>query len=834
MRLSFPGLFIAVLLGLPSPIQSADKAPDYLRYFEALRARQLFVLAEDYAGALLADQALTGHLRSELTVELSQILFDHGALTTGTQQQELWQAARNQLEELRRSTTPPAARRIIEIRLTLLTAQAAFVHAIDALADPDDAVLRQQAVRHLQQAIVELSGAITMNDPGTDGNTPSDLDAELSGLRQQLHFQLAEIEVRKGELSDRGTERSALLLDAAERSEALLRARPQSHLQRKLKVLQACIARLQGEDMKAGALLDAAEKAGLDQSERDHLLAERMRLERSRQKLDAALQIYAARIQSAIPPSDEFRAAAVEALLDSWKLANAKGDAALQKQLLDEAISQHEQTSGIWRKFTAAKIERLNQDRELGSELAALVRKAASAWQAGEPDAAVKHYGEAAGLAHQRGQPKQAFELAYTRGSILLQMERWQQAQLAFEELVKNFPDNPQTPQADLLRCYAIGRSSSQAEDFHAALQQHLLKFPDAPTAGDALWMLGNAEEQHHHSEAAIAAYSQIAANHARKDEADLRVTILLQQMLDPESTMSSGGDWDNLSAREIARISTRVADIRDPLTPRQCRILLNCVRLIIEQSGHDVRAADELLQRVDSRLKQARQAASQSGTSLEEDWKPIERQLVQLQVVLLACQGHLDRARAILQRYQTADPTVLLSILAGLSDFNHSIDPRCRQDLGYLQRLSTRDLALRRSELTPEQRRLLDESAAQAAVAMEDWAEAISLYEQLLRESPQDRGGLQRLIRLSIRRGEVSDLQRAKELWSRIERQEPAGTVAWIEARLEITDLLLRLGDATAARKLLGVTRTLYPAMGTAELKARGDDLWEKCAPHR
>jgi hypothetical protein len=179
-------------------------------------------------------------------------------------------------------------------------------------------------------------------------------------------------------------------------------------------------------------------------------------------------------------------------------------------------------------------------------------------------------------------------------------------------------------------------------------------------------------------------------------------------------------------------------------------------------------------------------------------------------------------------------DPTLLLTILTVLSDVVGCLDPQCRRDLGYLQRLSTRDLALRRHELPVEQRRLLDESAAEAAVAMEDWSEAISLYEVFLQESPQDRQALKHLIQLSLRRGEIPDLQRAKDLWVRIEQQEQPGSIEWLQARLEIAELLLRLDDAAGARKLLGVTRTLYPAMGTAELKIRSDELWKQCNARR
>jgi hypothetical protein len=73
---------------------------------------------------------------------------------------------------------------------------------------------------------------------------------------------------------------------------------------------------------------------------------------------------------------------------------------------------------------------------------------------------------------------------------------------------------------------------------------------------------------------------------------------------------------------------------------------------------------------------------------------------------------------------------------------------------------------------------------------------------------------------------GSLSCLRQALKQWKKLEALQRKGTIDWIETRYHLAWCSHRLGDDDTARKLVGVTRVLYPQLGTPALKQRFEAL--------
>lgn len=823
-------LLLAAWCGL---CRAADDA-QLEEYFAALRSRGLHLVAEEYATARLAGRSLPLDEQTVLTLQLAQTLLEHGALASSTQRKELWHDAEKWLRDLRDASPDNPCLVELDAWLAMAPAIEGAALAWESQLAPENITLRNEADNVLRRAVASQGQILAQLDSrSTSSGTArraEKLDAaQRLQLQQLLQLRLAEALLWRAELMGAGTERTALLLDASSVLDRLLRSRPRGEWLLSGQLAQARQVRLQGDDQKAAVLLDAIATADLSPLDRDRILAEKVRLEIARGHLDEALRLVKQRQQQESVPSDEFRAVSTDALLAAARLAARAQDSVLQRQLLDEANAQHAQTLGRWSLWSAAGLSRMQQDLQLGPELAALERQAIAAWQAEDLAAAAQAYGAASRMAQQSGLADRAVEYALTQGSILLKGQKWTEAAAVFQEIATSFPQHPRTPEADLLRCYALGRGDSREMEFTQALQDHLARYPDSPTRWEALFMLAGVEERRQQRDRAVALYRQVPQGHTRAAEAEYRTLLLDRQLLERNE-----GDPQQRSQREqqiladVRRVCLPLLESGTSLTVLQCQTLLEGARLLLGHTDRLYADADRLLTRIQAVLpKPARGTAPPADP--DPQWKQIEVSTAQLRIVSLAGQQQLDQAREMLKELQSRDPAAMLPILLGLTELAAQIEPRRQYELGYLQHLAVQDIASRRGELTTQQQRILDESEAQAQLAMGHLRDALTIYQRLLEAAPNDPQLLRAQIHVCLRLGQKGDLLQARDLWTRIEKLQRSGTPDWIEARLEIADLSMQLGERDNARKLLGITRTLYPQLGTPELKSRADELWAK-----
>ena len=102
-------------------------------------------------------------------------------------------------------------------------------------------------------------------------------------------------------------------------------------------------------------------------------------------------------------------------------------------------------------------------------------------------------------------------------------------------------------------------------------------------------------------------------------------------------------------------------------------------------------------------------------------------------------------------------------------------------------------------------------------------------MYEALLKSAPRDPSLLTAYAEVLGRCATKECLQKAQATWRTLESLSPAGSEPWLWARYHLCQTLLDAGDDQACRKLLSVTKLLYPKLGSDALRARFVELEAK-----
>lgn len=813
---------------LASVVSSAVKAaePSLLeKYFDGLRAMGLFEVAEEYATMRLAEPRLSPAHRTDLTIELARTLVDHGLLSSGDAAQGLQREAFSVLNRgpFESSTVGQLKR---EVWRGLLQARIANAQAQLLSLQPEKERQRQEIIKQLRAEIAVLKSLHERLQP-TRGIDPGMPVGELNTYRQRVAFAVGESLTRLARLTE-PSETESSLKEARRMFDLALHGRHSTQWRRTVELMMAQVARLAGEEQAAERYREQASSGDASTAEMDDALAEKLRSILATASTDEALQLAVDRIRSRQPMTDELRLAVLETLLSAARVAEARQDHATQESIITESRRQFAELGGFPRKLGALLLNRIQQDFQLGSELAVRVRSAEADWDDGETQRAAEGYGIASQLAEQRGRTDAAFEFAHTQASILLQEQKWDEAERALSALIARFPSHERIAEMDLLRCFALGQIAPGSDRVTSSLRDHITKYPRSITRGDALMMLAADAESRKQTLDAINSYRQVPSDHLHAIRSWQRSLILVEQLL--RSTPADAADAEShskLAEEEIRRIVPHLLADLSGMTATSANMLLQSVRICLQCHPPLIREAGQILDTVQRRVQQEKQVST--SETLSPEWTEIHRTGLQLRVLTLATGDRLDDAGRLLRELSQSDPQALVSVLASLTDITANIHLSQRKELGKLQRLLVQEITHANREMSPEQRGALDRAAIQASIAMEDWPAAIDQLEALLAREPEDHSLRVKLIEIATRLGRPADLKRAQELWQQIEQKSRKGSLEWIEARIHIAELMEQSGDAAGARKILGVTRTLYPQLGSQELRERGDALWQR-----
>jgi len=820
-------------------VRAAEETSPTARYFEGLRERGLFELAENYGREQLRRDDLLPEERLELTLELSRTLAAHAVQTADeNQQKQLWIEARGVLDRMIAQQPP---------QMLLLKLQAAQMEAMQGEAlryrvqlAPYDQVLREQAADILKHAVDELSHVANLVERELSGlsDTPESVtysEAELKGLQVEVRQREAAARINLAMvLAGDSPERSVALLDATKLLQELLKRTGTLSRQRaaELQLLYARSLRLLRHDQQALDVLDQLPKPGAPSGIADRAAAERIRIFLAQANLPEAERVFASYSEAGRKLPGELTFLAVRLLSAKWEQfvdQNQTTAAEAQLALIQQRAGEARQTpGGYWGARAWALWEWNREAASIGADLSLAIRSARALYAHGKVIEAIEAYGDAAAAAFKDGQLNLAFDLAFTRGSLQLRSRQYDVAAIAFGELAEKFPDNRRAAEASLLRAYALGqvyqkrRSRSRREAYEQALEQHRQTFADHPTAASATWMLAQLEEQRLQTSVALKLYQSIPADHQRGQEARAAIARCYEKILARLRSLNQPEEaWRRQAVEELERFLPAEGS---KLTETQFEIAVTLARIHLQAEQPDFAAADAALARV------FQQFPAERSTQVSPQLKAILAKAMQLRVVSLAGQNRLQEAGDLLNKLSETSPDEMLQILNGLAQLVELADNDVRKELGVLQLQAVEALERRRDELSASQARRLDECHAQAYIATDQIDEAVSLYSQLQKRFPKDRELPLNLGRVLVQCGTKSCLTRAQKIWRAVEAKQRAGQPDWLEARYYRALINFETGEYDTCHKLLGVTAQLYPELGGHELKAKFEALQAKC----
>ena len=837
------GLVVALMVG---PL-SADES--HTRYFEQLRRRGLYSLAEGYALSRLAQPSLPLAQRTDLAIELSRTLAEHAGFVSDDQQAEMWKRASATVDDERKRN--PANPRDV-----LLAVQSAMVPAaegdwlkVECELRPFDEPLAARARQACSTAIDLLRGLDRqLSEPARDGkNAKKSAEESPSSheLRVQLHrvrFQLAVSLRNRSELWPAASkERNADLLDAEQTFRKLIGVADEP-LPFRAKLGLATCSRLKGDLERSREMLTALEKMEPRPADEllDEVAAERARLMLGRQQGVDALALIVQTRSKRKRLTGELWLLQVRALASMRDAAMQGKNQALADQLKEQAEITlqrcEEQVGGYWSRRCHVAWESIRTAEKYGPALDAAMQQARADFLAGRIDAALKGYADAERAATAAGQTDLAFDLGYTRASILLREKQFESAAADFLRLAHEFPKHARAPAAHLNGAYCLGRlyeekkTQTRREAYTEALDRHIELFASDPTADDARFFKAQLEEQRLQATVALPLYLQVDGEHPRAAEAQAGAARCYEAiLLRMRERKLPTGEFEREAIETLSRFAASSSETAVEWTAPQAELALHLASLLLLTEPPQFDRAEPLLGSV----------LTHAGRVTEEDqqaerWKRLRQRAAALRVVALAGSGQTLEAERLVKSLAAASPRDLLAIVERLAPFVASDDRQRRQPYAELQLRAIERLAEHRKSLSKAEQESLDRSIGRAYLASGQLTKAVELYTRLADEAPKD-AARQREIALLLEAVDNREgLTLAKQCWRRIESSTKPGSPEWLTARLGVIATSSRLDQVAEARKLLVLTKLLYPELGGRELQSRFAEIERQLDPDR
>lgn len=802
-------------------------------YFDQLRQRGLFSIAESYAVSRLAQPALPRPRRIELTIELSRTIAHHAQFVSEQQQQDLWKRARSVVDDERnREPASPFA--------LLLSSQAALVTAAEAdwlrieceLRPFDDALsdrtrkLSAEAIQLLETAEQNLLAPQKEKKDPTDGPSSHMLRAALYRVRLALARSLR----NRAELSPADSPQRVADLVAAESTARKLVNVTEELTSFYAKILITDCARLKGELARAEEMVSVLEKS-LTDADREMLeatVAAHARILLDRHQAHNALElIVQLRSQKHQLPC-ELWYLQIRCLLAMRDMAVARKNTDLAKSLREQAEVTlqrcDEQVGGFWSRRCHQLWEATQSAEKYGPELDAVMQQARADFLGGRIDLALKGYASAELSARTTGQKDLAADLGYTRASILLNGKQYEAASTEFLRLASEYSQTPRAAASSLNAAYCLGRlydeqkTQERRERYTKALDHQIESFAGDPTADDARFFKAQLEEQRLQSTAALPLYLKVSPTHPRADDAHAGAarcyeTILLR-MRDRKLPTA---EFEQTAISTLQPFVTQLPMPPGLLTAAQGEVILHLASILVLIEPPQFDRAESLLNRL---VQAAAEIKKEDGQF--DHWNRLKQRAESLRVVALAGGGKPQEAERLVESLGAAAPRDLLLIVERLAPFVASTNRQRQTQYTALQLRVIDLLSKHRNALSREERDRLDQSLGKAYLANGQITKAVEIYEQQATATAKDPNRQREIATLLSELDQRECTVLAKQCWRRVESLTKQGTPEWLTARLGVITTSIRLNEQAEAKKLLALTRLLYPELGGSDLKPK------------
>jgi tetratricopeptide (TPR) repeat protein len=596
------------------------------------------------------------------------------------------------------------------------------------------------------------------------------------------------------------------------------------------KILLVSCMRLKGEFARAEEMLVALEKGAnaVDDSLLEEVATERVRLLLDRRQAPTALQLIVEIRSGRQRLTGELWYLQVRALLDMRELAVSRKNNELADSLREQAEVTlqrcDEQVGGFWSRRCHQLWEATRTAEKYGPELDAMMQQARADFLAGRSDVALKGYARAEAAARTAGQGDLAVELGYTRSSILLQEKQFELAGTEFLRLAGDYPQSPRAAAAHLNAAYCFGRlydeqkTQSRRERYTQALDEHLERFASDPTADEARFLKAQLEEQRLQSLSALPLYLKVSETHPKSEEsragaARCYETILIRMR---EKKLPTA-EFERTAMTQLQKYMTLLSGPEAVWTAStgEVALHLSAVYLLAEPPQFE---------RAEGLLTQLIQTASviTDDDEFADRWKKLRQRAESLRVVALAGNGRPVEAARVIDSLAAASPRDLLVIVDRLAPFVASPNRQRQIQYATLQLRAVEQLSQHRSSLSAQEQDQLDQSVGRALLASGQITKALEIYERQATAAAKD-ASRQREIATLLSGFEPRECAvLAKQCWRRAESLTKQGSAEWLTARLGVISTGIQLNEIAESKKLMSLTKILYPDLGGPDLKSR------------
>jgi len=791
-------------------------------YFEGLRDRGLFGVAERYGLDRRAELPVESAESIQLAVELSRTFARHAwHAATPEEQSFLRKRAEEVLEDYRGNELYP--------RIEAVSLERAYRRIDEAelarwnwTADPDDTPARQATLEQILGARVPLgdwieSAAASASKPAASRARDDLSRRELVVLIHAARLKSIDLALLAAELADTVREKERCI-GLAEEVIKRLSGSSERGTTAAVKGFAIRIARLTGDENQLKLLVRQVTTDRASLPARQDAVAELARFELDQGRADAAARLLVDSKAELGEINDRLRALHVEAVL-----ALAKNAGAQREQLLANARAGQANVAGPWRLRNEFLLQQAQQIDSYGAESAALVRRGNREFRAGNRDKAIATFREAAETA---SVPAGRAELRFMTASLLVESQRFEEAITECEHVARDAPTPTFAARASLLEAYCRGRISATTgniddrNEYEQALLGHLSHFPQDDTAGDAAAMLGALAEQTGRPAAIVEADRRMPASHPKARESldrAAQATLEVLEQIRSGAVDSFDGrasqDWD----ADATRLAQRLLDEPGTDLP-SARRLLNAARLLASVSAPRFDAVLALLNRMP-------QPAENDDS---EESRLLAHEAAALRLVCLVATGQFKDATATLDQLMSISTGGLLEVLRQMNSSGRRLEGTQRTELARLELATISRVRLQSPNLTNEDRLLLAEREAEALYASGRFPESARMFEEASTGRPELEP---RLADALERTGQPKDLARARDFWQRHESKQKQGSAAWFAARLRLARTLLGLGQSAECRKLILSTRIVYPELGGPETKRAFEEIEKQAA---
>ena len=831
------------------------------QYYEGLRERTLFQLAESSLyDELTRPEGLAEEREGILIAELVQTLAARSAYEETTEQESLWKRAEQAIEKFL-ADHPSSPERIF------LTFWKGWLHLFQGeylhwqvLISPHDQEMSarvqselEQSIRVFQQLEQELANHTRNLKPEREDTSALSVPSSplMKELQQRIQFEqsralltLCEI-TRDSQRRDVWLLKVERLLETFSRRDEIRIETVETWWQSRLMMLQAMRLKLSDQSSRESfqsfaQTLKKFENSQLPQAFQDGLIAERCRFDLIRQQPTEAVSRLATYRTNRRGLSGELEFVNLQCMMKLWEFTLAKNQDELANTIWNEmsrATERVESEQGGYWSYRCRLLIHLGQEqKKYGLKVFPILRKARKAYHSGEYSQSITLFESAAERARKEDRNDLAMELAYIGASVRLSRKQYESASRAFFALVKEFPESTQSANAHLLGCYALGQiyrddpTAIHREDYTKSLEEHRTHFEKQSSWHEATWMLANLQESRLQRSKAIALYLQIDQEHPKFLVAQVAIARCYESQLtylEQEKRLLpqhvSQARVQTLQRIELAKKVTSNSVNHSNSTSLSlpvAELKLRLARMSITFPPRDYKGAEDQLTPL-VQIKNSNSTLNQES-DFETTWKPLINEATRNYLVSLAGQHRTLEAEQIVESLSVSDTSTVLQVLKSLVEASSQQKPEVKRDLGFLQLKTAERLSERRSALTPQEQLWLDQLTAQAYLSTGQLQRGITSYRTLKKNFPQNNNFTGKLADLLMQSGTRPHLEEAKQLFKELESKHPKGSTNFLSARHSRIQSLLLLKETQAARKLLGVTKLLYPQPEDASLKQK------------